>query len=269
MSFAGKRVLSLESRRAAETAELIRRNGGEPFVAPSMREVPLEQNAEAFTFAERLLSGQFDMVILTTGVGTRYLIKVLSTRYPAEEITRGFRTVTTVARGPKPVAALRELGVQPTLVAPEPNTWREIMQTVTGRPERRLAVQEYGRTNPELLAALQSQGREVTSVPVYEWQFPEDLEPLEKAAKRLATGAFDVVMFTSSAQLEHLLKIASALNLEGPVRKGIAGALIASIGPTTSATLREHGFRPDLEPSRPKLGFLVKEAAEFRGAEKQ
>src|SRR5690606_707660 len=71
MSFAGKRVLSLESRRAVETAELIRRNGGEPFVAPSMREVPLERNEAAFQFAERLLSGEFDMMIFLTGVGTR------------------------------------------------------------------------------------------------------------------------------------------------------------------------------------------------------
>ena len=51
MAFAGKRVLSFESRRATETAELIRRNQGEPFVAPSMREAPIERNEEAFRFA--------------------------------------------------------------------------------------------------------------------------------------------------------------------------------------------------------------------------
>ena len=88
MSFAGKRVLAFESRRAAETAELIRRHGGEPFVAPSMREVPLERNEEAFQFADRLLAGAFDMVIFLTGVGTRQLLKVLTTKYATDLLSR-------------------------------------------------------------------------------------------------------------------------------------------------------------------------------------
>ena len=73
MPFAGLRVLSFESRRATEIAELIRRQGGDPFVAPSMREAPIENNPEAFAFAERLFRGEFDMMILLTGVGTRAL----------------------------------------------------------------------------------------------------------------------------------------------------------------------------------------------------
>jgi uroporphyrinogen-III synthase len=69
MSFDGLRVLSLESRRAAEIETLIRRQGGDPFVAPSMREVPLAQNSAALVFAERLFDNQFEMLILLTGVG--------------------------------------------------------------------------------------------------------------------------------------------------------------------------------------------------------
>ena len=111
MSFTGMRVLSLESRRAVEMGELIRRQGGEPVVAPSMRETPLEENEEAFRFAERLFRGEFDMVILLTGVGTRLLNKVLATRYPPEQFAEALRRITVVARGPKPVAALREMQV--------------------------------------------------------------------------------------------------------------------------------------------------------------
>src|ERR1700693_5154414 len=81
MPFDGLRVLSFESRRATEIAELIRRQGGAPFVAPSMREAPIENNPEAFAFAERLFRGEFDMMILLTGVGTRALDKVLASRY--------------------------------------------------------------------------------------------------------------------------------------------------------------------------------------------
>src|SRR5215468_8243807 len=144
MSFAGKRVLSLESRRAKEMAQLIRNQFGEPFVAPSMREAPLERNEEAFRFAEKLFAGEFDMVVLLTGVGTRLLDQALATRYPADRFAEALRGVTVVARGPKPVAVLREMKVTPTIVAPEPNTWREVLSATEGRPERSVAVQEYG-----------------------------------------------------------------------------------------------------------------------------
>ena len=137
MPFAGKRVLSLESRRAPEMAELIRKQGGLPFVAPSMREVPLEaNNSNAFDFARRLFAGEFDMVILLTGVGTRQLNRLLASQYPETEFAGALRRVTVVARGPKPTAALRELNVVPALIAPEPNTWREVLAVTEGRPER-------------------------------------------------------------------------------------------------------------------------------------
>ncbi|HYI94763.1 MAG TPA: uroporphyrinogen-III synthase [Bryobacteraceae bacterium] len=262
MSFAGKRVLSLESRRAVETAELITRKQGEPFVAPSMREVPLERNEEAFRFAERLLAGEFDMVIFLTGVGTRHLIKVLSSRHDPETITAALRRLTVVARGPKPSAALRELSVPVHINAPEPNTWRELMQSIEGRPERRIAVQEYGKTNQELIAALKQMGAGVVSVPVYAYELPEDLGPLREAVSRLAKETFDVTMFTTSQQVVHLMQIARDMGLEEAVARGVRKSVIASIGPTTTETLIEYGFQPDLEPSHPKLGILVKETAE-------
>src|SRR6266536_1853317 len=169
MSFAGMRVLSLESRRAAEMAQLIRNQQGEPFVAPSMREAPLEHHDSTFAFAERLLRGDFDMMVLLTGVGTRALNKVLATRYAPERFAEALRGITTVVRGPKPAAALRELNVPITIQVPEPNTWKEVLAATEGRPERRIAVQEYGKSNPELLAGLRARGAEVTAVRVYQW----------------------------------------------------------------------------------------------------
>src|SRR6266446_7468575 len=102
MSFAGLKVISFESRRAAEMAQLIRKQQGEAIIAPSMREVPIERNEEAFRFAQRLFAGEFDMMILLTGVGTRFLDKLLATRYPAGRFAESLRQMTVVVRGPKP-----------------------------------------------------------------------------------------------------------------------------------------------------------------------
>jgi len=262
MSFAGMNVLSLESRRSAGIAELIRKQGGEPVLAPSMREAPLERNEAAFQFAERLFAGEFDMMILLSGVGTRLLHRALSTRYPPERFPEALRRITVVARGPKPAAVLRELDVPVSVAVPEPNTWRELLAAVRDRPERRIAVQEYGRPNAELLAALRQRGAKVTSVSVYQWDLPEDTEPLRSAARRLAAGELHVALFTTSIQIEHLLRIAAEAGLEAAVLSALRNMVVASIGPTTSEALREAGVHPDLEPTHPKMGFLVQETAQ-------
>lgn len=261
MSFAGMKVLSLETRRAAEMARLIRNQGGEPVVAPSLREVPLERNEEAFRFAEALFAGRFDMVVFLTGVGTRRLAQVLATRYPPQRFAEALRGITVVARGPKPVAALREMNVPVAVMVPEPNTWRELLAATEGRPERRIAVQEYGRSNVELLRALRARGAEVTPVPIYQWELPEDAGPLRDAAARLAAGEFHAALFTTSVQVDHLMRVAREQGIEARVTAALGRMLIASIGPTTTEALAEHGIRPDLEPSHPKMGLLVQEAA--------
>jgi uroporphyrinogen-III synthase len=259
--FDGLRVLALESRRAVEIETLIRTRGGVPFVAPSMREVPLEDNPAAFAFAERLFSGEFDMVILLTGVGTRLLGQVLETRYPAGAFQDALRKVAVVVRGPKPSAVMREWKVPVAALAPEPNTWREVLAVTQTRPERRIAIQEFGRTSEELLNGLRARGAEITTVPVYNWALPEDTAPLREAVHRLVRSDFDAALFTTSVQLTHLLQIAAEEGVEDQAIAALRKLVIASIGPTTSEALREHGLEPDFEPGHPKMGLLVSELA--------
>ena len=269
--FAGLRVLALESRRGPELAKLISSYGGEPVVAPAMREVPLESNKEALAFAAALLAGEFDMVIFLTGVGARALLSVVETAYKREDYIAALQGVNVVARGPKPVAVLRELGVTPAVTVPEPNTWRELLLALdeagASREELRLrgarvAVQEYGVSNPELLSGLRERGADVTRVPVYQWAMPDDRAPLQAAVKALANEEIDTVLFTTSVQVAHLFQMAAEMKLEDLMRLGLNRTIVASIGPTTSEELQRRGIRADLEPSHPKMGFLVKEAAE-------
>jgi len=266
MPFDGLRVVSFESRRATEMGELIRRQGGDPFVAPSMREAPIENNTEAFEFAGRLFRGDFDLMIFLTGVGARALHKVLASRYPEQQFSEALRKIAVAARGPKPLAVLREWNVPVTVTAPEPNTWHELMTALAGRNEIRLAVQEYGKSNTEFLDALRARGADVTPVRVYQWDLPENLTPLREAVHRIADGKADVAMFTTSIQILHLFRIAADEQLTEAMQRALRGMVIASIGPTTSETLEEFGLPADITPSHPKMGFLVKETAEQAAA---
>ena len=264
MPLDGCRVLSLESRRAAEMDTLIRKQGGEPFVAPSMREIALEQHEEAFAFAGRLLRNEFDAVILLTGVGTRLLWKTLLTRYAEADLKAALERLTIVVRGPKPSAALREIGFVPSLQVPEPNTWRELLAAMRDRPETRLALQEYGKSNTELIDGLRALNKEVTPVRIYAWDLPEDTAPLRQAAARLIVGEFDVVLFTTSMQLVNLMRIAEEEGIAAQVREALRTAFIGSIGPTTTEALEDYGLKADFEPSHPKMGLLVNELAARR-----
>ena len=265
-SFNRLRVLALESRRAKEIASLIETYGGVATVAPSLREVPLESNPDALTFADGLLAGEFDIVILLTGVGTRALLEVVQTKHPRDEFIAALRRTKVVARGPKPLAVLREWQIPVWVAAPEPNTWRELLAALDATGDscagKRIAVQEYGAANPDLLAGLEARGAVVTRVPVYRWALPEDLEPLRAAVRAIAARELDVAIFTTATQLVHLLKVAATTNQEAEVRAGLKHLVVASIGPTTSEELRQEAVQIDLEASHPKMGFLVREAAE-------
>jgi len=267
--FDGLSVLVLESRRAKELASIVESYGGRPIVAPSMREVPLESNTEALAFADAVIRLEFDLIILLTGVGTRALLELVDrVRAQREAFIAALGRIPIAARGPKPTAVLRDIGLTPWLQAPEPNTWRELIAALDAREAqmplraRRVAVQEYGAPNPELLQALEERGALLTRVPIYQWALPEDLEPLRQGCRALADGAVDVVLLTTATQVTHLLQIADQLGLADGIRAGLRRAMVASIGPTTSETLREHGVAIDMEPSHPKMGFLVREAAE-------
>ena len=265
-SFRGLRVVAFESRMAAEVAKMIERRAGVAIVAPAMREVPLEDNHAALDFAERLLGGkgEFDVVVFMTGVGTRALFAAMETRHQRAALVSALAAIATVARGPKPIRAMRELGIEPSIVVPEPNTWREVLSALGSRVElknKRVAVQEYGVSNHELTAGLEARGARVTIVPVYRWTLPADRAPLRAALHAIAEGAADVAIFSSSNQVTNVVQLADAEGIGDAVRRGFARMAVGSIGPVCSEQIRAYGLSVDFEPEHSKLGHLVKAAA--------
>jgi uroporphyrinogen decarboxylase len=257
-------VAAFESRRSAETTQLIERLGGQAWVSPSMREVPLASNAIAVDFANRLVTGQIDVVILLTGVGFRHWLAAVERAVDRQRFLNSLADCITVARGPKPVAALKEVGITATYRVPEPNTWREVLSTLDQHlaiANQRICLQEYGKTNPSLIAGLEARGGTVFRLHVYDWALPEDIGPLEANVQRLANRQIDVVLFTAAQQVVHVLDIASRLKLHDQVMQGLRSSVVVSIGPTTSQALRELDLPVDFEPSHSKLGQLVSQAA--------
>jgi uroporphyrinogen-III synthase len=266
-SFSGLRVMALENRHADELGKLIFAYGGQPTLVPALREVP-RGPGPALAFAAQLVGGQFDVVIFLTGAGVRALVTTATSVYPREQLCAALERVRIVARGSKPVSALRELGIKPTFVAPEPNTWREVLRVLDDNAVThpvngmRVVVQEYGAPCAELLAGLKDRGAHVAAIPLYSWSLPKDPSSLQAAAQSLLRGEMNVLLLTAGVQAKHLFQVAAGMKIEDSLRASLERIVVASIGPTTSEHLRSLGVPPDLEASQAKMGFLVKEAAE-------
>lgn len=266
VGFHGLRVLSLESRRAAEIAQLIQKYKGVAVSAPAMRELPLTENKAALRFARDLIGGSFDVVIFLTGVGARALHRVLSESLSSQSFFEALRRVKVAVRGPKALAVLREWNVPVTVSAPEPCTWQELLRSLDELPgglhAKRIVVQEYGISNGDFLEALKERGAVVESLSLYRWVLPSDITPLRNAVSALTSGQVRVALFTTGVQVAHLFQIASELGQLSKLRAAFREVLVASIGPSTSEMLRNHGITVHLESTHPKMGILVKEAAE-------
>jgi uroporphyrinogen decarboxylase len=265
-SFNGLRVASFESRRAVETARLLETAGAVAYVSPTMREVPIEGNPVLRAFGEDLLAGRYNAVILMTGVGFRLMLGALKRDVDEAALLKAFDETITIARGPKPVGAMQEVGLAATVRIGEPNTWRDILEACRRETPNvrgaRIAIQEHGALSTDLRKGLEALGASVDSVSVYEWALPEDTAPLEANLRRIVAEEVDMALFTSSRQVVHVVQVAAALGIEDGVRSGLNRMIIGSIGPTTSETLRECGLHVDFEPEHPRLGHLVAAAAE-------
>ncbi len=265
-SFGGLAVAAFESRHAPEIASLIEHYGGRPRVAASLREVPIEQNGAALDFGEKLLAGEVDAVVFTTGVGARTLLELLETRHSRDSLARALARILVLARGPKPARVLDGYHIS-AITVPQPFTWPMILQALDGHPRgfslagSRIAVQEYGRANEDFLGELAARGAQVLRVPVYRWALPEDTGPLRILLDEIRAGKVRVIIFTSAVQVDHVFQVAREAHGEDSLQRALARAVVTSVGPTCSAAIRRHGVTVDIEPQQNKMGMLIYESA--------
>lgn len=262
-NFNALKVTSFESRLSKEMEKLITYHSGIPRVCRSMKEVPV-RSKDISGFARDLYGGKVSFLVLFTGVGTRMLSSLMAEEGSPEKYAEALKNVTVITRGPKPAAALKDIGTKPDITIPPPNTWKDLISTIDLKlkiKNKTVYVQEYGAKNREFLKNLKDRGAQVKTITVYKWGLPDDLQPLKAAVRSICSEEEDVVLFTSSHQVVNLFKVASDLGSKSDLYEGLSSAVIGSIGPTTTETLKNHGISADYEPDNPKMGNLVREVA--------
>ena len=260
-------ICTFESRRSDEMRSLMERFGARTFVAPSLKEVPVEENSVALAAIQRMLAGEVRHLILLTGVGTEEMLRLAETQHLLQPLLNLLQRLPLYVRGPQPAAVLHRLGLKYTVKAPEPNTWHDLVQALDDANialrGTTIAVQEYGVASHELYSALKDRGADVLPIPVYRWALPDDVEPLREAIRLTLSGQFQALLFTSAQQVRHVLMIADQMQQRSEWLNATHLLCVASIGPTCTEALKEEGLPVHFEASPPKMGPLVRGAVDW------
>ncbi len=260
------RIALLEARMRNELADLIRRNGGQPYCVSAVRENPLDCTQEVSAFIAHLASSSIETVVFLTGVGVTALFREAERLGQFSELLAALQKGTIVCRGPKPVAVLKHYGVRASVSAQEPYTTQEVLATMMSLElaAKGVGVVHYGERNTLLVQALRDRGACLEELCLYEWLLPEDVGPLHTLIQEIIEDRVDAIVFTSQVQVRHLFHVATNLNLAALLAQALnTRTVTASVGPTCTAALENWEVRPHVVPEHPKMGHLVKALVDY------
>lgn len=245
---------------SGELAALVRRHGGEPRVAPALRETPVDATRPVGELIDALAQRDVDIMVFMTGVGAAALFSEAERLGRAAELVAGLQHTTNVCRGPKPWPPLKQRGVPISITVPRPYTAADVISTLAGMQlaDRGVTVLHYGERNAELAEALEVGGARLRELCLYEWKLPEDTAPLEALVAEVIAGDVDAVAFTSQVQVRHLFQVAARHGHVEPLRDALNQTTVAAaVGPTCAAALEAAGVTPRIVPANPKMGPMI------------
>lgn len=255
-------------RRAEEQAELLTRRGARVVAGPAIRTLPLGANEGLRAAIEAVVAAPPDVVVLTTGLGTRGWFEAADAAGLGDRLLAALGDAEVVARGPKAAGAATTIGLDVVWQAPG-GTGREVVAhlAAAGVAGRRVAVQLDGGTGTPVGDALRRLGAEVVDVPVYRWQLPDDAEPALRLIAAACDGRLDAVTFTAAPALHNLFRVAAGAGRAEELRAALAGPVATvSIGPVCTESALALGVTPTVEPVRHRLGAMVMALADHATA---
>lgn len=243
------RVIAIPETREAEIfAGLLERRGANVIRCPMVAIHDVPDPTPVLKWSGRLAAGDFDDLILLTGEGLRRILSCIERHEPSlrSAFVEGLTRIRKITRGPKPAKVLREVGLRPDIAA-ERATTEGVIATLRSHDLQghRIGVQLYGaELNRPLVQFLESAGAAVSTVAPYVYADAAEDQAVLELLERLTSGGVDAIAFTSSAQVERLITVAS----EQIVKSALDKTFVAAVGPIVADTLRRHGITPRLMP---------------------
>jgi uroporphyrinogen-III synthase len=252
----GRTAALAEGRQLEELARMLENEGAAALRCPLVSILDAPEPKPVVRWLRALAADRFAYVVLMTGEAVRRLLGFAERAGLRDQVIAGLCRTKTVTRGPKPMRALKEIGLSPTKVADAPTT-EGVIAAMRSEPlaGQAVGVTLYGGDNPPLVQFLESAGARVQTVLSYVYAPAADADRVADLIARLAAGTVDVILFTSSPQVDRLFEVASERGLETTLRAGFEKTFVAAVGPVVAETLRQRGVGVDVYP---KQGFVMK-----------
>jgi uroporphyrinogen-III synthase len=252
----GRTVALAEGRQLEELAALLEAEGATTLRYPMVSILDAPDPVPVVAWVKELIAGRFAWVVLMTGEALRRMLALAEREGLREPFVAALGRTRTVVRGPKPVRAMKEVGLTPTKVA-QPPTTEGVLDALCREAVRgqTVGVTLYGEPNPTLEGCLTAAGATVRTVMPYVFAPAADDGRVAELIGRLGRGEVDVLLFTSSPQVDRLYEVAAKGGLEEALRQGLARTRVAAVGPVVADDLRRRGAPVHVCPEQ---GFVMK-----------
>jgi len=256
---AGFTVGVTAARRAEELGTMLERRGAVVVHGPAIRIVPLADDADLLAATRDLIARPPDITVATTGIGFRGWVEAAEGWGLGKALLDALCSGTLLARGPKARGAIRASGLVDAW-SPASESSAEVLDHLLeeGVDGRRIAVQLHGEPLPDVVESLTMAGADVVQVPVYRWEPPADVGPMDRLTDQVVAGAVDVLAFTSAPAAASLLRRAGQRDVRDELIRMLQGPVLAlCVGPVTAAPLEDVDICT-VQPQRSRLGAMVR-----------
>ncbi|MGC1178785.1 MAG: uroporphyrinogen-III synthase [Methyloceanibacter sp.] len=246
----GRRIVVPETRELGQLVRMLEERGADTVPCPmiALRDAPNPAPVEAWL--RRFAGGACDDLVLMTGEGLRRLLGFARRLGLEPTFLNALGATRKITRGPKPIRALREVGLAADLPADEPTTQGVI--AVLQRHDlagRRVGVQLYpDNPNEPLLNFLKDAGAEPDPVLPYVYASEADDARVIAVIGEMAAGRIDAITFTSAPQVRRFRDVARASGREAELRRGFERITVAAVGPIVAAELDALGVQVNVTP---------------------
>ncbi len=253
----GKKVVLTGTRRLEEISSLVESRGGIPLIRSTQGQVcPTEKELEPYI--HRLIQGDYDWVVLTTGSGTETILKVAETLGLGEEVKTALRRTKIALRGYKTQNVVKSLGLAP-LIRDEDGTTTNLIKTLASHhlKGKRIAIQLYGEPIPELNEFLEKEKVQYDELYPYRYLTP-DPGVLDTLVKEILECEVQGVALTSAVQVRNLFHHGQEQGLSDQLVKAFNEQVVAGVvGKVTAETLQEAGVSRMVKPDRERMGAMI------------
>jgi uroporphyrinogen-III synthase len=256
MSLANRTIALAEGRQLEELAQMLEKDGATVVRCPLLSILDPADDGPALAWLRELTEGRFDLIVLLTGEGLRRLLACADRHDLRAAVIGALGRTRIITRGPKPVRALKEVNLVPSLVAQAPTTDGVIaaLQSEDLRGKT-FGVQLYSDSNLPLTQFLIGAGATVRTVQPYVYAPAADDERVAGLFDLMDQAKVDAIVFTSSPQIDRLFEVAHERGAEGLLMRGLGKTKIAAVGPIVAETLQKRGLHAAICPEQ---GFVMK-----------